>query len=154
MHRDVWIKIAVTIGQVAAAVAITVFVMTTYFVRPIVVVDLQELQNYQKSQISKMKEEEAIDAVATYFRKVAENIRDRKEIVVVKQAVLNPERVRDITGEPKRSSKALSRKNKIAIAIFIPIFLTTYRTNCSGSICSCRRIHMKIIFISSTRYVY
>ena len=101
MHRDVWIKITVTVGQVAAAVAITVFVMTTYFVRPIVVVDLQELQNYQKSQISKMKEEEAIDTVATYFRKVAENIRDRKEIVVVKQAVLNPERVRDITGELK-----------------------------------------------------
>ena len=101
MHRDVWIKIAVTVGQVAAAVAITVFVMTTYFVRPIVVVDLQELQSYQKSQISKMKEEEAIDTVATYFRKVAENIRDRKEIVVVKQAVLNPERVRDITGELK-----------------------------------------------------
>jgi len=48
-----------------------------------------------------MREEEAIDAVATYFRKVAENIRDRKEIVVVKQAVLNPERVRDITGELK-----------------------------------------------------
>ena len=101
MHRDVWIKIGVTVGQVAAAVAITVFVMTTYFVRPIVVVDLQELQSYQKSQISKMKEEEAIDAVTTYFRKVAENIRDRKEIVVVKQAVLNPERVRDITGELK-----------------------------------------------------
>ena len=102
MHRDLWIKIAVAIGQIAVAVAMTVFVMTTYFVRPIVVVDLQELQSYQKSQISNMKEEAAIDAVATYFRKVAENIRDRKEIVVVKQAVLNPERVRDITGELKQ----------------------------------------------------
>lgn len=101
MHRDVWIKIAIAVGQVTAAVAITVFVMTTYFIRPIVVVDLQELQNYEKSRIAKMKEEEAIDAVATYFRKVAENIRGRKEIVVVKQAVLNPERVRDITGELK-----------------------------------------------------
>ncbi len=102
MHRDVWIKVAIAVGQIAVAVLITVFVINTYFLRPIVVVDLQELQNYQKSQISKMKEEDAIDTVATYFRKVAENIHDRKEIVVVKQAVLNPERVRDITGELKQ----------------------------------------------------
>jgi uncharacterized membrane protein YhiD involved in acid resistance len=102
MHRDVWIKIAIAVGQIAVAVLITLFIINTYFLRPIVVVDLQELQNYQKSEISKMKEEDAIDAVATYFRKVAENIHDRKEIVVVKQAVLNPERVRDITGELKQ----------------------------------------------------
>jgi uncharacterized membrane protein YhiD involved in acid resistance len=102
MHRDVWIKVAIAVGQIAVAVLITLFIINTYFLRPIVVVDLQELQNYQKSQISKMREEDAIDAVATYFRKVAENIRDRKEIVVVKQAVLNPERVRDITGELKQ----------------------------------------------------
>jgi uncharacterized membrane protein YhiD involved in acid resistance len=102
MHRDVWIKVAIAVGQIAVAVLITLFIINTYFLRPIVVVDLQELQNYQKSQISKMRDEDAIDAVATYFRKVAENIRDRKEIVVVKQAVLNPERVRDITGELKQ----------------------------------------------------
>jgi hypothetical protein len=102
MHRDTWIKIAFAVGQIAISVLLTIVIINTYFLRPIVVVDLQELQNYQKSQISKMKDEDAIDAVATYFRKVAENIRDRKEIVVVKQAVLNPERVRDITGELKQ----------------------------------------------------
>lgn len=101
MHRDLWIKIATGAGQIAIAVAITVFIMTTYFVRPIVVVDLQELQSYQKLQTANMKDEERIDFVASYFKKVAENIRTRQEIVVVRQAVLNPDNVRDITGELK-----------------------------------------------------
>ncbi len=101
MHRNIWIKICTCIFQILISVVLTVFVMSNYFIKPIVVIDLQEIQNYQRSVIVNMKDEEKIDYIANYFKNLAENIKKRKEIVIVKQAILNPEQLKDITDELK-----------------------------------------------------
>ena len=109
MHRNVWLVIAKEIGRTAVTVFLTVFIFLQFFYRPIVVVSLKDLEAYQKKLIHSMKEEDAAVEVARFFERVARDIQNRREIVLVKEAVLNTDRVVDITEDLKGQNQSVKK---------------------------------------------
>ncbi|HAM52309.1 MAG TPA: hypothetical protein DCP92_17040 [Nitrospiraceae bacterium] len=89
-------------ATIVASVGITIFVFLTYFYRPVVVLDLKEIVSYVQAKSQKMDQDAAIKMVGTYFDDMTKSIQSRKEIVLVKEAVLNAEQFKDITAEYKK----------------------------------------------------
>ena len=109
MHRNIWLVIAKEVGRIAVTAFLAVFIFLQFFYRPIVVVSLKDLEAYQKKLILNMKEEDAAVEVARFFERVARDIQDRKEIVLVKEAVLNTDRVVDITEDLKEKNQNVKK---------------------------------------------
>lgn len=87
------------------SVGIAVFVIVQFFYKPVVVLDLKNLVAYQKKQTSTLKAEEMETQIAEYFKSVSDKIQSNdREIILVKEAVLNSNKVLDITGRFKQAS--------------------------------------------------
>jgi hypothetical protein len=89
-------------AAIVASVGITTFVFLNYFYKPVVVLDLKEIVSYVQEKSRKMDQDAAVKMVGTYFDDMAKSIQARKEIVLVKEAVLNAEQFKDITSEYKK----------------------------------------------------
>jgi hypothetical protein len=87
-------------AAVVAAVALAVFLK--FYYRPVVTLDIRGLVAHEQAAVMKLSKEEAEKHVAEYIRSLGESVRSRKEIVLVRDAVLNPETLRDITDEYKQ----------------------------------------------------
>lgn len=110
MYRKIWIKansyefltkalIEISRTLIAAGIALIIFLQFFHDTNSIAVVDLKKVVNEEKQRIGNKKAEEAAGDVGIFFSHLSYVIQNRKEIIVVKEAVLNPERVRDITDE-------------------------------------------------------
>jgi hypothetical protein len=82
-----------------ASVGLTLFIFTNFIYRPVVVVDLGALVNDQRAATQGMDVGEATERIGAYFATVSRNINKRREIVLVKEAVINADTVKDITLE-------------------------------------------------------
>ena len=89
-------------GTVALSVGITTFVFLTYFYRPVVVIDLKDIVSHMQAKSQRMDKDEAIKMVSSYFDEMTKSLKSRKELVLVKEAVLNAEQFTDITPEYKK----------------------------------------------------
>jgi hypothetical protein len=87
---------------VVASVGITMFVFLNYFYRPVVVMDLKEVVTYMQTKSKTMEKDDAIKMIGSYFDDMSKSLQSRKEIVLVKEAVLNAEQFKDITPEYKK----------------------------------------------------
>ena len=87
---------------IVASVGITTFVFLNYFYKPVVVLDLKEVVAYVQTKTKNMDQDAAIKMVGTYFDNMTKSIQSRKEIVLVKEAVLNADQFKDITAEYKK----------------------------------------------------
>ena len=101
MHRNLRIALGIA-GIIAVSVAVSVFVTWKYCHRDIVVVDLKELVAYEQLKTQKMDREQAVKEVGTFFDALTRDLQARKELVLLKEAVLNAEQFKDITNEYKR----------------------------------------------------
>jgi hypothetical protein len=90
------------LATIVASVGITMFVFLNYFYRPIVVLDLKEVVSHMQSKARTMDKDEAIKMVGSYFDEMSKSIQTRKEVVLVKEAVLNAQQFKDITSEYKK----------------------------------------------------
>lgn len=88
--------------RLTVAVGIAVFVILHWFYKPVVTVDLKELVALEKEQVRTLKAEEAETAVAEYFKRLSERLQsNNSEIILVKEAVINSDRVPNVTGRYK-----------------------------------------------------
>ena len=101
MHRNLRIALGIA-GIVAVSVALSFLVSRQYCYREVVVVDLKELVAYEQMKTQKMDREQAVKEVGTFFDTITRDFQSRKELVLLKEAVLNAEQFRDITNEYKR----------------------------------------------------
>lgn len=88
--------------RASVSVGIALIVFLTFFHRPIVVLDIKDLVGYAQSQVMKLPQEEAEKRVAQYITQLRQSTERRKEIIMVKDAVINPETLRNITDEFKK----------------------------------------------------
>ncbi len=87
---------------IAISVAASFFVTRQYCHREIVIIDLKELVTYEQVKTQKMDREQAVQEVGAFFDSVTKDLQTRKELVLLKEAVLNAEQFRNITEEYKR----------------------------------------------------
>ena len=103
MNKNKWIVvIAVEVARAAITVGITAFVFLHYFHKPLVVLDIKELIGYEQSRTIKLPPEEAAKQITLYIKTLTESVNGRKEIILVKDAVINPNKLKDITNEYKQ----------------------------------------------------
>lgn len=108
MYRTIWLEIILKEAiRVVISVGIALVIFLQFFHKPIVVVSLAELERHIRSEAAKLSsQDEAIREVATFWALVGDRISQRKDIVLIKEAVLNNEKMPDITKELiKRSEK-------------------------------------------------
>lgn len=108
MYRNVWLEIALKeIARTLVSVGIALVVFLHFFHKPVVVVSLAELEKHIRSQIATMTQEEAVKEVALFWNLVGDRITQRKEVVIIKEAVLNSDQLPNITQElmKKREQK-------------------------------------------------
>ena len=92
------------------SVAASVIIFLEFYYRPIVVIDLKDLVSYQKAKIKdkvtnlndKKEVDTAVREIGTYFDWLGKEIMKRDEIVLVKEAVVNSGKVKDVTSEYKK----------------------------------------------------
>lgn len=101
MHNNLRIGLAVA-AIIAVSVGVSVLVMWKYFYREVVVIDIKELVAYEQNKIRKLDKEEAIKEVGTYFEAFSKSISQRKELILIKEAVQNADSFKDITPEYKK----------------------------------------------------
>jgi uncharacterized membrane protein len=101
MHRNLRIAFGIVV-IVTVSAAISVLVTWKYLRRDIVVVDLKELVAYEQLKTQKMDKEQAVKEVGTFFDTFTKDVQARKELVLLKEAVLNAGQFKDITHEYKR----------------------------------------------------
>lgn len=88
---------------VLISVAATTYIMTTFFYKPVVVLDLTSLVNTARQASLAIKDDQQrVDYVANYFQEISNDLKKRREIVIIKEAVLNPDRLKDITEDYKK----------------------------------------------------
>lgn len=102
MRGDIWIRILSALGIIVVSIGLSLFIFLHYFHQTVVVLDLKDLVAYERQKTAKMKQEEAVEEVGNFFKKLSEDLEKRDEIVLVKDAVLNSNRFKDITNEYKR----------------------------------------------------
>lgn len=119
MSRNIWVKITsyefltkvlVESLRTLVAVGISIIIFHQFFhgANQIAVIDLKKIVQEEKQRAVSLKtEEEASQSVALFFSHLSFVIQNRKEVVLVKEAVLNTENVKDITEEVLQ----LTRKN-------------------------------------------
>lgn len=102
MYRN--IRLALLFLMTAAvSVGLSVFVFLHYFYKPVVVLDLKELVAHQRQKAMSLETDKAVEEIGKYFDELSRELSSRRrEIVLVKDAVLNPEQVPDITDEFKK----------------------------------------------------
>lgn len=106
MYRNVWIeRILKEAIRTLVSVGIALIIFLQFFHKPIVVVSLVELERHIRSVVSKMPQEEAVKEVALFWALVGDKIAQRKDIVLVKEAVINNEKLPNITQELIRGKK-------------------------------------------------
>lgn len=98
MRRTLWLTFGV-IAFVSISVMLSVVITTHYIRQQIVVVDLGQLAAYQQRVTKDMDKDAAIKEVGDYYDRTTKHIKARKELVLVKQAVVNNEQFKDITSE-------------------------------------------------------
>lgn len=99
------VNTAYEIARAAVTVGITVFILLQFFYKPpkpIVVLDIKELIGYEQSRAVKLPPEKAAEQIALHVKNLSDSIKKRDDIVLVKDAVINPEKLRDITNEYKQ----------------------------------------------------
>ncbi len=101
MHRNLRIAFGI-VGIIAVSAAVSAFVTWKYFRQDIVIVDLKELVAYEQLKTQKMDRDQAVKEVGTFFDAFTKDIQERKELVLLKEAVLNAQQFRDITQEYKK----------------------------------------------------
>ena len=101
MHRNLRIALGIVV-IITVSVAVSAFVTWKYFRRDIVIVDLKELVTYEQLKTQKMDREQAVKEVGTFFDALTRDLQSRKELVLIKEAVLNADQLKDITNEYKR----------------------------------------------------
>lgn len=100
MYRNVWLETFLKeAARTLVSVGIALIIFLQFFHKPIVVVSLAELERHIRNEVSKMSQEEAIKEVALFWALVGDKIAQRKDIVVIKEAVLNSEKIPNITQE-------------------------------------------------------
>lgn len=106
MHRTVWLEIILKeVARTLISVGIALVIFLQFFYKPIVVVSLVDLERYIRSEVAKMSHEEAVREVALFWALVGDRIAQRKDIVLIKEAVLNNEKLPDITKELMKRSE-------------------------------------------------
>jgi uncharacterized membrane protein len=101
MHRNLRIAFGVVV-IVTVSAAISALVTWKYLRQDIVVVDLKELVAYEQLKTQKMDREQAVKEVGAFFDTFTKDVQTRKELVLLKEAVLNAGQFKDITHEYKR----------------------------------------------------
>ncbi|MDA8239172.1 MAG: hypothetical protein M0Z67_02245 [Nitrospiraceae bacterium] len=101
MHRNLRIAFGIVV-IVTVSAAISALVTWKYLRRDIVVVDLKELVAYEQLKTQKMDREQAVKEVGIFFDTFTKDVQARKELVLLKEAVLNAKQFKDITHEYKR----------------------------------------------------
>ena len=101
MHRNLRIAFGIVV-IIAVSVAVSFLVTRKYCHREIVIVDLKELVAYEQLKTQKMDREQAVKEVGTFFDALTRDLQYRKELVLLKEVVLNAEQFRDVTNEYKR----------------------------------------------------
>lgn len=99
------VKIALEVARAAGIIGITVFIMLNYFIKPqknLVVLDIKEIIGYEQQRTIKMPPDKAVEEIAQFVKGLSESIQGRDDIVLVKDAVLNSNKLKDITNEYKR----------------------------------------------------
>jgi len=99
------VNIAYEIARAAVTVGITVFILLQFFYKPpkpIVVLDIKELIGHEQSRAVKLPPDKAAEQIALHVKNLSDSIKKRDDIVLVKDAVINPEKLRDITNEYKQ----------------------------------------------------
>jgi len=100
MYRNVWLEIVLKeVARLLVSVGIALVIFLQFFHKPIVVVSLVELERHIRNEVSKKPQEEAIKEVALFWALVGDKIAQRKDIVLIKEAVLNNEKIPNITQE-------------------------------------------------------
>lgn len=99
MYRDLWLVILKEVARLIVTIVITISIFLYYFHKQIVVVSLAELEKHIRSETSKISYEEAIREVGIFWANIGDKISQRKEIVLIKEAVVNSEQLKDITKE-------------------------------------------------------
>lgn len=110
MHRTVWLEILGYCVQILFSVALSLFLFWQFFHRPIVVLDIKDIVTYEKKRILNMKEEDAVAEAGIFFKNLSDDLNKRKEIVLLKEAVLNSETFKDITNEYKKEQISDDKK--------------------------------------------
>jgi len=101
MYQAIRLGLIITIS-VVLSVGGSIFIFLNYVQQPIVVIDLKELVAYEQDKTKAMDNEKRIEEVGNFFDKLSKDVKGRKEIVLVKEAVVNAEQLKDITNEFKR----------------------------------------------------
>ncbi len=101
MYQAIRLGLIITIS-VVLSVGGSIFIFLNYIHQPIVVIDLKELVAYEQEKTKGMDNEKRIEEVGTFFDKLSKDVKGRKEIVLVKDAVVNAEQLKDITNEFKK----------------------------------------------------
>lgn len=100
MYRNVCLEIVLKeIARMLVSVGIALVIFLHFFHKPVVVVSLAELEKHIRSQIATMTQEEAVKEVALFWNLVGDRITQRKEVVIIKEAVLNSDQLPNITQE-------------------------------------------------------
>lgn len=100
MYRNVWLEIILKeIARTLVSVGIALVIFLHFFHKPVVVVSLADLEKHIRSQIATMGQEEAMKEVALFWSIASDRIMQRKEVVIIKEAVLNSDKLPNITQE-------------------------------------------------------
>lgn len=105
MYRKILITTLSEIARIAAAVGITLLIYTQYFEKKIAIVSLIELDKHIRQQSMNIPKEELVSEIGKFWAKVGDKIAQRKEIVFIKEAVINHEILPDITKDIIKKDK-------------------------------------------------
>ncbi len=101
MRRTLWIVLA-HVATAALSVGLTLFIFLHFYYQPVVVIDMDEIAGYVQKNGVKMETDKAVEYVGKYYDWMAKDLKARKELIIVKKAIYNADKVKDITNDYKR----------------------------------------------------
>ena len=90
------------------------FHFSSFYYQPIVVIDMDEIAGYVQKKGIKMDTDEAVDYIGKYYDWMAKELKQRKELIIVRKAIYNTDKAKDITMNIKDKfliKKGPDRKN-------------------------------------------